>query len=164
MRSKIEVYSAETSIKNSSPVLGEVAESRRGYKNQCNNHPDRRDQRKELRKHSTPAEARLWLALKGKQLGGIRWRRQFSIGPYILDFYSPAAKLAVELDGAKHYTESGVEGDFLRMKYLYSRGVRVLRFENIEIWQNLEGVLDVIQKATEDPSACGTSPKTGEEF
>ena len=81
-----------------------------------------------------------------------------------MDFYSPAAKLAVELDGAKHYTESGVEGDFLRMKYLYSRGVRVLRFENIEIWQNLEGVLDVIQKATEDPSACGTSPKTGEEF
>ena len=143
-------------IKNSSPVLGEVAVSRRGYKQQCNNNPAKLDQRKDLRKNLTPAEARLWSVLKGRQLNGIKWRRQFSIGPYILDFYSPVARLAVELDGARHYTESGADGDFARMKFLYSRRVRVLRFENIEIWQNLDGVLDVIQAAIDAPSSSAT--------
>ncbi len=151
-------------INNSSPILGEVAESQRGYDYQCNNHPSKLELRKELRKNATPAEARLWSMLKGKQHNGVRWRRQFSIGPYVVDFYSPSQRLAIELDGRPHYTESGADIDFIRTKYLNFQGVRVIRFENSEVWKNLEGVLQRIEESLIDPSACGTSPKTGEEF
>ena len=152
-------------IKNSSPVVGEVVEDRRGYvKRQCNNLPNKKEQRKELRKNATPAEVRLWSMLKGKQQG-VRWRRQFSIGPYVIDFYSPSAKLAIELDGARHYTESGADIDYVRTKYLLSKGVRVLRFENVEIWRNLEVVLKEIAEAMSNPSVLSdSSPKTGEQF
>ena len=56
--------------------------------------------RRELRNEGTAAEAVLWLLLKGKQLDGMRWRRQFGVGPYILDFYCPQLRLCIELDGA----------------------------------------------------------------
>jgi len=149
---------------NSSPVLGEVVEDRRGRDYQRNNHPVKLEQRRELRKNATPAEARLWSALKGRQLNGKKWRRQFSIGPYILDFYSPAAHLAVELDGENHFTESGAEADALRTRYLRHHGVRVLRFENSDVWRDVDGVLQIITKNLDPSVLPDTSPKTGEEF
>ena len=70
-----------------------------------------RDIRRELRQHGTPAEATLWKFLKGRQINNLRWRRQFSIETYILDFYCPAARLCIELDGASHFTPDGGYND-----------------------------------------------------
>ena len=66
------------------------------------NKSDVTDNRKELRNHSTPAEAILWRMLKGKQIAGLKFRCQHSVGPYVLDFYCPQIKLAIELDGEVH--------------------------------------------------------------
>ncbi len=76
------------------------------------------DRRLELRHNLTPAEALLWLQLKNKKLGGARFRRQQSIGPYIADFFCPEFRVIVELDGAGHKTEWGAEKDMRRTEFL----------------------------------------------
>jgi len=102
--------------------------------------------RKTLRNHGTTAEAVMWTLLKGKQLQGREFRRQHSVGYYILDFYCPQEKLAIELDGATHFTELGMKRDEARTKYLKSVGIRVVRFENEEIFQRAEAVLKEIAR------------------
>ena len=72
----------------------------------------------------------MWKVLKNRQVSGIRFRRQFSVGAYILDFYCPELKLCIELDGAGHYNSEGLRHDYVRDKYLSELGIRVLRFEN----------------------------------
>jgi len=101
--------------------------------------------RKELRRHLTPAEARLWNYLKNNQLG-FKFRRQHSFDYYILDFYCPKKHLCIELDGSPHDTEQGYVKDQKRTEYLQSKGMTVLRFENKEVIKNLEGVLAEIKK------------------
>ena len=113
-------------------------------------HPSKKEYRRNLRNNLTPAEATLWLKLKNKQLAGRRFRRQVSIGYYIVDFYCVKEKLAIELDGLKHFTTKGRKYDQRRDKYLNSLGVKVIRFENIEIFQRSEEVLDEIQEAFGD--------------
>lgn len=83
--------------------------------------------------------------LKNKQLDGRRFRRQFSIGNFIVDFYCPSEKIAVELDGAHHFTNSGSNDDFVRDEYLKSLGLVVLRFENTEVFKSPETVLNEIR-------------------
>jgi very-short-patch-repair endonuclease len=102
--------------------------------------------RKELRNALTPAEAFLWTQLKKRQLSGKKFRRQYSVGPYTLDFFCPEARLAVELDGASHFTIIGQELDAKRDLYLKEKGILVLRFENRDVFENLEFVLGVIRK------------------
>ena len=102
--------------------------------------------RRELRRQLTIAEARLWNHLKGRSLGGKKFRRQHSVGPYILDFYCPAEGLAVELDGAAHDYEAAQDRDARRTLFLQGAGIRVVRFENREVIENLEGVLAVIAR------------------
>ena len=101
--------------------------------------------RKELRQNLTPEEAVLWTQLKAKSIDGSKWRKQHPIANYILDFYCPESKLCVELDGNRHYTFEGAREDEARTHFLNKRGIRVLRFENRLIWENLQGVLDVIR-------------------
>ena len=72
----------------------------------------------------------MWKVLKNRQVSGVRFRRQFSVGAYILDFYCPELKLCIELDGAGHYNSEGLRHDYVRDKYLSELGIRVLRFEN----------------------------------
>ena len=84
--------------------------------------------------------------LKGKQIEGKRWRRQFSIGYYILDFYCPEIKLAVELDGNEHYTVIGKFNDERREEYLKSLGITIIRFENKDIWYSTEHVIETIRE------------------
>jgi len=67
--------------------------------------------RKKLRNNATRAEIVLWSIIKNKQLDGRRFRRQFGVGKYVLDFYCPSERLAIELDGHYHYTEEGIERD-----------------------------------------------------
>ena len=101
---------------------------------------------KELRKNLTPEEAVLWTQLKSQKLSNSKWRKQHPIGPYILDFYCPKAKLCVELDGNSHYTYQGAKEDAVRTNFLNSKGIKVVRFENRLIWDNIQGVLNIIQQ------------------
>ena len=111
-----------------------------------NNLPHKKDQRRALRSNLTTAEAVLWNHLKNSQLNNRKFRRQHSIGEFILDFYCPQEKLAVELDGAGHFTVSGNLHDAVRTEYLNSVGIRVVRFENKLMWSALDSVLESIAR------------------
>ncbi len=102
--------------------------------------------RKALRSQLTPAEATLWVQLKGAQLQECKFRRQHSVGRYILDFYCPAKRLAIELDGAVHNSADAQAYDRQRDAFLNSVGIKVLRFENQMVFQNMEGVLAAIRE------------------
>ena len=102
--------------------------------------------RRKLRANLTPAEAALWKHLQKSQLDGRKFRRQHSVSSYILDFYCPTEKLAVELDGAAHDYEQAYLKDAVRDKYLKSLGITVIRFENCDVLKNLEGVLLEIKR------------------
>ena len=114
-------------------------------KQQINNLSYLKENRKTLRNNSTSAEATLWDFLKNSQLEGRKFRRQHSIENYILDFYCPAEKINVELDGAGHYTNEGSEKDKIRDEFLANLGIRVLRFENRDIFENINKVLELIK-------------------
>ncbi|RTQ46836.1 endonuclease domain-containing protein [Hymenobacter gummosus] len=107
----------------------------------------KKDARRQLRNHATTAEALLWRGLQRSQLVGRKFRRQHSIGPYIVDFYCPSEKLVVELDGAAHFTASGGAYDAERTAYLNGLGLRVLRFGNRFVLQQADNVLAAIQAA-----------------
>ena len=99
-----------------------------------------------LRNNSTSAEAVLWSKLKLKNLDGRKFRRQHSIGKYIVDFYCPSEKLIIELDGDPHGDPGQVWKDTIRDKYLEEFGFTVLRFENRFVFQEPEFVLKGIKK------------------
>lgn len=103
--------------------------------------------RKTKRQEMTPAEAKLWAALKSRPLGGRKFTRQHSIGPYVLDFYCPEESLAVELDGAHHSTLGAEAYDHERALFRAYFGVKVLRFENKWVYNQSESVLAAIQEA-----------------
>ena len=106
--------------------------------------------RRELRNNSTPEEAVLWTQIKSRKIKGYKWRRQHPIGSYILDFYCPEAKLCIELDGAAHYTYNGAREDNIRTSFLNSKGIKVIRFENRLIWDNIDCVLEIIEQELEN--------------
>jgi very-short-patch-repair endonuclease len=106
--------------------------------------------RKHLRHNTSKAENELWLRLKGKQLLGIKFRRQYSVDSYILDFYAPKIKLAIEVDGDSHFTRSGIEYDEKRTKYIEGFGIKILRFPNNEVLRNIDVVLSEIYRAIEE--------------
>jgi len=98
-----------------------------------------------LRNKGTHAEAVLWKLLRNRQLAGRKFRRQHSIGNFILDFYCPQEKLCIELDGQPHFTQSGKFRDLEKTGYLETLGISILRFENKLVFENLETVLNTIQ-------------------
>jgi very-short-patch-repair endonuclease len=106
--------------------------------------------RKKLRKNQTPAESLLWKFIKGNQIKDTRFRRQFSIGNYILDFYCRKLKLGIELDGNSHFTETGLEKDKERDKYLNELGITIMRFENDLVMKRTETVLSLIEEKIEE--------------
>ena len=99
---------------------------------------------RELRKNMTDAELHLWNRVRRKQLNGYQFYRQKNIGNYIVDFYCPAAKLIIELDGSQHYTEEGKEKDGIRDSCLAGLGFKVIRFTDREVFENTTGVLQRI--------------------
>ena len=99
---------------------------------------------RELRKNQTKEERLLWNAfLKAYPM---RFRRQYIIGSFIVDFYCHAAKLAVELDGSQHYEPAGAESDQRRTAYLESQGVKVLRFSNLDVTRRFKAVCEEIDR------------------
>jgi|SRR5690606_4283333 len=102
---------------------------------------------RQMRQAPTPAEDVLWQRLRNRQLKNAKFRRQRAIERFIVDFYCDAANLVIEVDGEIHqYT---AEEDRLRQDYLEALGLRVLRFSNDEVLNNLDAVLEQIAEVLE---------------
>ncbi len=99
---------------------------------------------RELRNNMTEPEIILWSKLKGKQLKNAQFYRQKPIGNYIVDFYCAKFNLVIELDGSQHYTDDAIEYDRVRDEYLKEAGLKVLRFTNLQIKNQLNEVLNSI--------------------
>jgi len=99
-----------------------------------------------LRRSQTNAEKKLWDLLRNRQFLDVKFRRQFSVSQYIIDFYSPQCGLGIEADGGQHYDEDGKQKDEIRTEELSKFGIKILRFSDYEILNNIEGVVEVIQK------------------
>jgi len=99
---------------------------------------------RELRKNTTDAERFLWAKVRRKELKGYNFYRQKNISNYIVDFYCPAAKLVIEIDGGQHYSQEGSEKDRVRDRYLAGLGFTVLRFSDREVLKNIDGVIERI--------------------
>jgi very-short-patch-repair endonuclease len=102
--------------------------------------------RKHFRNNATEAETKLWSALKGKQLQGFKFRRQQGVGKYVVDFYCPMVKLAIEVDGATHWTQRERIHDAEKEEFAEKLGIIVVRFTNTDVYENLDGVLEDIHK------------------
>jgi very-short-patch-repair endonuclease len=100
-----------------------------------------------LRKNQTDAEKKLWTILRNRQINGVKFRRQFPVGRYILDFYCPDFRLAIEADGGQHYENKVKDQDDLRTRELNNLGIEMIRFTDREILTNSDGVVEAIQNA-----------------
>ena len=108
------------------------------------NKKEQTEKRKTLRRNMTKAETFLWLQLKGKKLKNCKFRRQFGIGEYIVDNYSPEIKLTIEVYGATHCTDEEIEYDRKRQSEIEEFGVSFLRITNQEVYESMDFVLEKI--------------------
>ena len=92
----------------------------------------------------TGAERLLWSKIRAKQLEGYQFYRQRIIGNYIVDFYCPKAKSVIELDGGQHYRNEELERDKIRDDYIKEQKLKVLRFSDRDVFENLNGVVERI--------------------
>ncbi len=104
------------------------------------NDPKLNQNRRELRRNQTDAERALWAKVRNKQFFGMKFFRQYSIGPYILDFYCPVLKLAEELDGGQHNQNYNRDYDTARSDYLKTHGIDVIRFWDNEVMLDIQSV------------------------
>jgi very-short-patch-repair endonuclease len=103
------------------------------------------DLRRKLRNEITKAESALWFHLRKKNFG-FRFHRQYGVGKFIVDFYCPKARLVIEVDGDSHYQSLAVDSkDFERQKFLEAKGLKVIRFTNLDVYKNIDGVLEMIR-------------------
>ncbi|GAB4305383.1 MAG: hypothetical protein Kow0091_08470 [Geminocystis sp.] len=144
-----ELTSGKETTENNYPIYKSIS-----------NLKDKKELRKSLRNNATSAEQLLWKALQGKQLDGFKFRRQHSIGNYILDFFCPSVSLAIELDGETHYTPEAQEYDRIRDNFLANVGIRVIRYHNHDVCDNLTGVLEDIRQYLYNPDASFTQRKS----
>lgn len=115
-----------------------------------------------LRSEMTEAERRLWAVLRSRQAVGLRFRRQQPIGPYIVDFFCPAAKLIIELDGDQHGSDRALVYDLARSQWLERQGYSVLRFANADVFRNKQMIIDAIVHHLEEhdiplPGICSAN-------
>ena len=103
---------------------------------------------RKLRRTLTLPEVILWQAIRGRKLGGVRFRRQHPVGPYVLDFYCESARLAVEVDGVSHEHPARIRHDARRTAWLNLRGITVYRIPARDVLGNLEGVLVSLKART----------------
>lgn len=104
------------------------------------NIPKLYSRRKDLRNNATSQEILLWSKLKNSQIG-YKFRRQHSIGGYIVDFYCPSKNLIIEIDGSQHLKKESEKYDKVRSNYFDGLGMKVIRFNNKEINTKIEGVI-----------------------
>ena len=120
-------------------------------KNVINNRPELKPLRKQLRNYIISAEAVLWTHLKKSQLQNREFHRQHSIENFITDFYCPTEKLVIELDGEDHFWDPGIEKDRVKENYLKSTGIKVIRFENKWVYEDIAWVLEKIKAEFNHP-------------
>jgi very-short-patch-repair endonuclease len=101
---------------------------------------------RKLRSSQTSAEFRLWQALRNRRLARWKFRRQHPIDRYIADFVTLEGKLVVEVDGVTHATSAALKRDEERTRALESLGFLVVRVSNIDVYENLDGVLEMIDR------------------
>jgi very-short-patch-repair endonuclease len=147
-------------VKNGGPIL--VKTDKEGVRGRLllTQHFNRRTERAKrmaLRAHATAGEQRLWQHLRSKQLGGT-FRRQYSVDAYVLDFYAPRPKLAVEVDGDSHFRPAATVYDEERTRHLNRFGIEVVRFTNAEIAEHIEAVLAAIGEALKRRPTTSPSP------
>jgi len=111
-----------------------------------------------LRKKATEPERILWRHLRNRNFAGYKFRRQHPFDDYVLDFYCPSAKLAVELDGGGHNYHAGQIRDRTRSEFLARRGIVVLRFWNHQVRRELDSVLQAIWFAVDQRQLDNPSP------
>lgn len=111
------------------------------------NDPTRKSVRRALRRISPEPESKLWQHLRARRLSGLKFRRQYSIGPYVVDFYCPATRLVIEVDGDSHARDEAKLYDRDRSEYFADHNIRVIRFLNAEVMEDIEKVLEKIQVA-----------------
>ena len=112
--------------------------------NEYFNQEREKDKRRQLRNPMPDAEVLLWSRLKGRQLLGCKFRRQHSLGAFVMDFYSPEIRLAIELDGDSHFREGAPEYDQERTVFIERFGIRIVRILNSDVYDNLDGILEMI--------------------
>ena len=95
--------------------------------------------RRYLRRQMPPAERLLWLYLRNRKIKGFKFRRQYSIGRYVVDFYCPKARFVIEVDGPTHLTKKARIYDRQRQQKIEHLGIKFLRFNNPDVYQNIEG-------------------------
>ncbi len=100
-----------------------------------------REKRRKLRNNSTIAEIYLWTQIRNKKLG-YRFLRQYGVGKYVIDFYSPRLKLAIEVDGVTHLTKEELEYDERRQSEIEQVGIQFIRFTNLEVYYDIENVIE----------------------
>lgn len=113
---------------------------------QVHNKPILKERRKALRNNATKAEKLLWRILKSSMLEGRKFRRQHSIGNYIVDFYCPQERLILEIDGEVHEVDFVKEHDQFREEHLKDMDFNVLRIRNEEVFENLDKVTEKIKQ------------------
>ena len=106
--------------------------------------------RQTLRNNVTSVEAIIWRTLKGKQVDGQKFRRQFRVGSYVINFYYPEIRLGIELGGEVHKTSYTNEYDEMRTKFLNDNRIRVMRFDNEVVYNNVEGIIEEIKGTRSD--------------
>jgi very-short-patch-repair endonuclease len=104
------------------------------------------EKRKLLRNNMTKAEALLWAKIKGRKIEGHKFRRQFGVGAYVVDFYCPQLKLAMEVDGPTHLSDEEIEYDKNRQTEIEDLNIEFLRFTNDEIYKDLYNVVERIKE------------------
>ncbi len=105
-----------------------------------------KSRRKDLRNNMPKAEWLLWAELRNKKLKGYRFRRQASINSFVVDFYCPQLRLAIEIDGDSHCGDKAAYYDDFRQKNIESLGIKVIRFTNNNVYENIDEVIERIKK------------------
>ncbi|MEG4322931.1 MULTISPECIES: endonuclease domain-containing protein [unclassified Microcoleus] len=114
--------------------------------------------RQKLRREMTEAEKELWKRIGNRQLENCKFRRQYSVAAFAIDFYSPEIKLALEVDGDSHFVDGAVEYDAERQEFIESARINFLRFTNDDVYHNLDGVLEVIVEGIKSLRTSGVLP------
>ncbi|MDJ0733485.1 MAG: endonuclease domain-containing protein [Nostocaceae cyanobacterium] len=114
------------------------------------NKSSEKEKRRQLRQNITKAEKILWGKIKNRQIENCKFRRQYSVDKFVIDFYSPELKLAIEIDGDSHFEDGAAEYDTERQVFIESAGIRFIRFTNEDVYMNLSGVLESIAQMIRD--------------
>ncbi len=126
------------------------------------NRRDQKTKRQELRREAPPAEEVLWARLRRRAVGGARFRHQYSVGPFVVDFYCPSLTLALEIDGPSHDGAEAHEYDAERQRLIETANIRFLSFTNARIYNEIDAVVGEIAQAVAEPLPSVTGQDLGE--